>query len=588
LTPLEFANKHLGRYKIRGNEIVPELCPFCGGGQHRDKDTFALNLETGVYNCKRGKCGRTGTFKQLCREFGEIATNDRNMELYSRKQRKFTEPKTEVKSLSSPVEEYLRLRGFSKETWEKYKVGEDGKGNIVFPYYENGKLVMVKFRPARKIKKGESKCWREEGGKPVFWGMDLCTPDKPLTIVEGETDCLSLAEAGIENVVSIPSGANDLTCIELCWDWLQQFNKIIIWVDSDQAGQELQRNLINRLGIWRCWIVQCDRKDANEVLYFDGKEKVRELWEKAVETPITGLTRLADAKPFDWSKVKRIKSGVYGLDKILGGFMTGQLSVWTGKSTHGKSTILGQILLEAVEQGYKVCAYSGELTASSFQFWIDLQAAGPEYVNMVYDPIMDGVVPSINAEIREAIHKWYYDYFFLYDQFGLTEETNILEVFEYAVKRYGCKMFLIDNLMTTILDEGQEHDFWRAQSKFVNKLADFAHVMDVHIHLVAHPRKTKGDLLENEDVSGASEITKRADNVLVMQRLNDTERAERQCDSLLIVRKNRIHGRQNVEIELNFDPKCKRFYMPSETSASKQYGWVEYLEDSTGELPWEI
>lgn len=584
MTPLEFAQRHFRQYKIKGNEIVPTYCPFCHGGQHNDKETFALNLDKGTYNCKRGKCGVAGSFYQLCKEFGETPTQQ-NMEVFHRKQRSYVLPKTVVKPTSSLVEEYLTLRGFSKETWERFGIG-DSDGNIAIPFTENGETVMVKFRHPRKTKKGEQKEWKEKGGKPIFWGMDFCTPDKPLTITEGIMDALALYEAGIENVASVPNGTDDLTCIDLCWDWLERFNRVILWLDNDPPGRELQQKLINRLGVWRCWTVQSERKDANEVLYFDGAEKVRELHANAKEVPINGLIRLADVKPFDWATAEKIYSGIRGLDNILGGFLMGQLSVWTGKTAAGKSTVLGQVLLNAIEQGYKVCAYSGELTSAAFQSWIDLQAAGPENVGFITDPQSGGTYPTLSQDVRDAIHKWYYDKFFLHSKFGLAEEAGILEVFDYAAKRYDCKMFLVDNLMTTVIDEGAERDYWRAQSKFVQKLADFAHFHNVHIHLVAHPRKTKGNL-ENEDISGASEITKRADNVLVVKRLNEEEAAEEQCDSLLIVNKNRVHGVQDVEIQLNFEPKSKRFYMPSE-NPNKQYGWVlDGGEEDGSDVPWE-
>jgi twinkle protein len=258
-----------------------------------------------------------------------------------------------------------------------------------------------------------------------------------------------------------------------------------------------------------------------------------------------------------------------------------------GKRSHGKSTILGQILLDAIEQGYAVCAYSGELIASVYQFWIDLQAAGPDHVGFTHDPIKRATVPTIPRDVQTAIHRWYYDKFFLHSKFGLAEETKILEIFDYAAKRYGCKMFLIDNLMTTVVDEGQDSNYYRAQAKFIQRLADFAHIHNAHVHLVSHPRKTRENLDMN-DVSGAGEITNRADNVFVMQRLDEEEAIQEQCDSLLIVKKNRVHGQQDVEIQLNFEPKSKRFYMSSE-NPNRQYGWVLGDEEEEGrDVPWEI
>ena len=44
---------YLGQIKEKGQEIHALYCPFCHGGQHRDKYTFAINRTTGAYNCLR-------------------------------------------------------------------------------------------------------------------------------------------------------------------------------------------------------------------------------------------------------------------------------------------------------------------------------------------------------------------------------------------------------------------------------------------------------------------------------------------------------------------------------------------------------
>ena len=60
------------------------------------------------------------------------------------------------------------------------------------PYFENGELVLMKFRTTKPAKH-----WREEGGKPIFSGVwTYATPSKPLVIVEGEMDALALDECG--------------------------------------------------------------------------------------------------------------------------------------------------------------------------------------------------------------------------------------------------------------------------------------------------------------------------------------------------------------------------------------------------------
>lgn len=568
MTPFEFAERHFGQYRVHGNEIIPTYCPYCHGGQNRDKHTFALNAEKLTFNCKRGSCGVSGTFNQLCRDFGEEVIS-RNFEL-RRPKKEYKTPTTKVKPATAKVEAYLKLRGFSKSTWERRGVGDDGKGNIAFPYYENGKLVLMKFRPARKVKKGERKGWREKGGKPVFWGMDLCTPDKPLIICEGEGDALALDECGIPNVVSVPSGAEDLTCVDECWDWLEKFKRIIIWVDNDEPGQRLQRNLIKKLGAWRCSVVSAERKDANEVLVLDGKDAVIQAVNNAVEVPVSGLVRLADVRAFDYASTVRVRSGIRGLDSVTGGFMMGQVSVWTGINSSGKSTLLGQIMLEAIDQGFAVCAYSGELPAPVFRYWIDLQAAGPRNIEMRFDSIRGAEVAYPKAEVLPKIREWYRDKFFLHDSFGSTTENNLLEVFEYAARRYDCRVFLIDNLMTTVIGSNDK-DFYRKQSEFVGRVMDFAHKHEVHVHLVAHPRKTTGRLTKM-DVAGSGDITNRPDNVFGVHRLTPEEQQKEGCEAMVDIFKNRFSGRQDVSVGLKFIDTCKRFYMASDTGV-RDFSW---------------
>lgn len=577
IEPIDLARKHFGEFKEKGGEIIPKLCPFCQGGSHNDTYSFAMNRETGTFNCKRGSCGVSGSFSQLCKEFGEVSVN---REFKPVPKKSYTPPKTQVNPAKEKVESYLKKRGFSKATWERRGVGEDG-GNIAMPYYENGKLVLVKFRKPEKYKGEGQKAWREKGGKAVFWGMDDCDHSKPLVIVEGEMDALALDECGVENVVSVPSGAEDLTCVENCWEWLEAFDKVILWPDNDEPGQEMCRKLVAKLGEWRCYIVQVKQKDANDCMFLAGKEAVLDAIRNAKEVPISGLIRLADVTSLDIEKLEKVYANIKPIDKELGGFMMGQITVWTGINASGKSTMLGQLLLEAIEQRYSVCAYSGELSGPLFRYWIDVQAAGPENLESRVDKHSGKESFHPTASARSLIRAWYRDNFFLYDSFGSAKDDDILKIFEYASRRYNAKVFMIDNLMTTFFTD-QERDFYRKQSNFVGKVKQFAQNYGVHVHVVAHPRKTEGRLTKM-DVAGSGDITSRADNVLAVHRIENPIPGFEDCDAILDIFKNRLFGSQNIEIGLRFDTKSKRFYLSDGYNLTKNYSWTGPSEVP----PWE-
>lgn len=580
ITPRQVASR-LGRTKeiinSKGPQITVETCPFCHGGQHHDKWTFAIHAEKGIYNCMRGTCGASGSFRQLLQHLGLSANYELRPEKPPRRQ--YKKPETKPEPPDSPqmaqVVKYFSARKISRETLEKYKVGADAKGNVVMPYYENGNLVMVKFRPSHKPKEGERKGWREKDGKPVFWGMDLCVPDLPLVICEGEVDLLSMVEADIPNVVSLPSGTEDLTCVELCWDWLQQFTRYYIWTDSDEPGIKCRDKLIKRLGAGKCMIVHCKRKDANEVLYYDGIEAVRNCIKQAQPVPMAGLTSLASLPEYDPGSDVLITSGIKRLDEALGGgFRAGEVTVWTGVNSSGKSTLLGQVMLAAVNERHKVMAYSGELPARLFRYWIDRQAAGPAYLERVSRADGKGESVRIKPDALKLIREWYQDYFYLYDTNGASAEKTLFEVMEYAVQRYNVRVIMLDNLMTIL---SQSNDYYQRQSEFVGRCLNFAKLYDVHIHVVAHPRKVeRGQRIEKSDVMGSGDITNRADNVLGVHRMSGKEKLETNADNMLMVFKNRYNGVQDIEINLKFDDFAKRMNMTN-MNLDWDYDWVKLL-----------
>ena len=578
MTPLEFARIHLGEFKQHGREIVPKLCPYCHGGSNHDKYTFALNIENETFNCKRGSCGKQGHFTQLCKDFGEKPTRDNVYEMHRPAPRQYKKPQTQIQTPAQKVTDYLKLRGFSPEVWQRRGVGESG-GNIAMPYYENGEVVMVKFRKPEKYTGKGMKAWREEGGKAVLWGMDLCDGENPLVIVEGEMDALALDEAGIENVVSVPSGAQDLTWIETCWDFLERYKKIILWGDNDDPGKDMVRNAILRLGDWRCYVVNSPHKDANDCLFAEGGLKTAGYVFNAKPVPVDGLIDLADVKPFDVHSVERVASRIGGIDKETGGFLMGELSVWTGKSGQGKSTILGQVLVETIEAGYNVCAYSGELRADRFQYWINLQAAGPKNIESYFDDVKQKDVYYVPKQTAELIKAWYRGRFWLYDNNATAnnaEEAGIIKLFGYAARKYNCRVFLVDNLMTSRFNTGKsDSDFYRAQSNFVGELVNFAKTYNVHVHLVAHPRKTEGRL-QKENISGSGDISNRADNVFSVERVGEIGSM---VDTRVTILKNRSEGVQNVDVGLSFDKVSKRYYQQTDMVAQfKKYGWEKMRE----------
>lgn len=562
-TVVRFADEHLSPYKIRrkqvgGDEISPRYCPFCNGGSHGDEYTFALSSDKGVFVCKRGSCGRRGRFEELLEHFGQQGSYavDRKSSVFRKQETAYKLPDTPLNAPTEEIYQYFERRKISRATVDAFMIRSDAHGNIVFPFYMGGENVFEKFRKPHKPSPGERKEWRYAGAKPVLFGMDMCSFSKPLIICEGQIDAMSLYEAGVSNAVSVPSGCEDLTWIETCYDWLEKFRTIIIFGDNDEPGKRMVQTVVRRLDESRCRVVEdypdnpsgVPCKDANEVLYHLGEFELIEMVENARDVPVKGMIDLAEVMPYDPTAVPRIRTMIPALDETLGGLIEGGITVFTGKPGFGKSTLTGLLLLNAIEQGYSVCAYSGELRKERFQSWINMQCAGSDYIGLKKDLVKGKAVPCLSYQVQQRIMDWYKGRFFLFDNneiFDKNQAESIIEVFTMAVRRHGCKLFLVDNLMTALADTEEET---KAQGKFANALKNFANRYGVHVIIVAHPRKTKaGEMIRGDDVGGNSATIRLADNAIVVEKPN------------LRIIKSRDEGREDI-IECCYCPDSRRIY----------------------------
>lgn len=358
------------------------------------------------------------------------------------------------------------------------------------------------------------------------------------------------------------------------FDWLSQFPYILVAVPPGPVQDEIVEELSARSPVpimvpaERSWYGARSVRELRENV---GSNAVDKLLLDAEEVPISGLLNIADIDTSKKKNAVRVVSGLPKLDKAVGGFSGGALSVWTGKRGEGKSTLLGQILLEAVNQNHVVCAYSGELPKEDFKLALLQQAAGYLNVEQYQDQASDRTIYAVDQKVAPWINEWWDKRLYLTDigRKNAHEEDTILNLFEYANRRYGADVFLVDNIMTAQLREEASLGFWRAQSVFTGRLVDFCKRLNVHTHLVAHPRKTEGKrTLEADDVGGSGDITNRADNVFKVERVSPEEKG---CDALVTIMKNREYGARGT-VKLDFNEPSKRFF-PAGGSPAKQYSW---------------
>ncbi len=467
----------------------------------------------------------------------------------------------------SKAMEYLQTRGFSKETIRNEDIMVDDDGNIMFLFYDNdGELNFIKYREPRKVPKGYdgAKYWQEPDGTPILFRQDKVSTEEPLVITEGQMDAIAIVESGYNNVVSIPGGANDLSFLEVTYDFLKEFEHIIIWPDQDDAGMGFLDEFTTRIGEWRCSYVESPYNDPNIHLHKEGEESVLDAISSAKDL-VGGVIRVADVDGDPLDK-ERIKSTFRMLNKVAGGYGLGEVSVITGKSGHGKSTFVLNEVVKSIDQGYNTLLYNGELANSTVRYWSELIMAGNGNLNMVYDDDKEKEVPYIKSDVQEHLRDWYYDKFFLYNTQKGDNIDELLETFRSAVGKYNVKNFVIDNLMKIVFAAMQSNnmDRYQLQSKLVGEIVDFAERFEVHVTLVAHPKKFERAIKTLADVSGHQDIINRVDLLLAVRKLSqevieDDDDLGYEDDATVRVIKNRSDGKTGNRIVLNFDENTKRF-----------------------------
>ena len=579
---LRFAQERGAHAHTRGNELVFKYCPYCGGGPKRDTDTFAINLKTGAFNCKRSTCGETGNMIRLHDDFDFSLGRDADAYYARKRNRKlFMRYTPEIRE---PAVIYMESRGISKGITERYHITTQKNHDnvVVFPFYDtDDTLHFVKYRNTAH-KKGDSgsKEWCQPNMEPILFGMDQCDPEVSdrLILTEGQIDSLSVAEAGFINAVSVPTGVLGFTWYPNCYDFLRQFKELVVFGDYEHGEITLLKQMQRRFNHGRILHVRPEDyqgcKDANELLLKYGKVAVVQAVENAVPVVSKRIIAMCDVRPEDDEQTVKLRTGINGLDRLIGGFRFGHLVILTGERGLGKSTLGSQFVAEAVNNGYVSCIYSGEMRNCDVQNWIDRQFVGNAFIRA--RQAKSGYMSfSVDADKEERVWKWYSKRLYMInnsyeagneDDEG-DEQMNVLRELENAVISLGAKVLLIDNLMIAMEDGEQGTDLYREQTRFVNRLVRLAKTYEVLIILVAHPKKgTNSSRSDNDDISGSGHIADLAN--LVLKYTTPPGKDKDGSDRVLQVMKNRINGKTDYKgIPLNFEEASKRI---SETT---DFGW---------------
>jgi twinkle protein len=400
-----------------------------------------------------------------------------------------------------------------------------------------------------------------KGGRFGFFGWHVVPADaREIVLTEGEFDAIAVYQATKMPAVSLPNGAHSLpvNLIPL----LERFERIFLWLDDDVAGQEGAKKFAQKLGVHRCYIVQskdgdaAGPKDANDALKM-GKD-LRYLILKAKRpthdqvVTFSEVRREVELELLHPEQAAGIQSLWFpSFNAILKGHRKGEVTVITGATGIGKTTLLSQMSLDFCLQGVRTLWGSFELQLPRLVKKMLFQYANKNLTECVdeFEVIADrfGSLPM---------------YFLRF--FGSTQVDQVLDAMEYAVYVHDVEHIVIDNIQFMTSCQGKGMERFEVIDDAIHKFRQFATHHSVHLTLVIHPRKQDDELpLSMADVFGNAKATQEADNVIILQRNKQTK--------YLDIRKNRYSGDLG-RIPLYFDKPVQRFSQPPQDTPYQTNG----------------
>ena len=390
------------------------VCPICGSGTGRNK-TGAFTITPDGLKWKCFACDRGGDtldligyvediddYNSKLTRAGELfnMTIDAPAREYQNQDTQsnmHTDTKTETnyidfyKQANKNIQatNYPEKRGLSKAILDRFKIGYvenwkhpnasehvTGSPRLIIPVTQTSYLARDTRENIPEYQKEYAKT--KVGGSDIFNGRAFIEDlDKPIFIVEGEIDALSIMEVGGVAVgLGSTSNANKLVD-ELKDKKLER--PLILALDNDSAGRKAQEELKQLLQAKKipyiiAELTTKDAKDPNDMLVRDrgafearvekAISEARDDKEKYLETSTDNYIQDFLDGIADSVNTPYIPTGFKGIDEALDGGLYEGLYIVGAISSLGKTTLVTQIADQVAKQGHDVLIFSLEMARS--------------------------------------------------------------------------------------------------------------------------------------------------------------------------------------------------------------------------------
>ena len=456
----------------------------------------------------------------------------------------------------------LGKRRLTEDTCRKfgYTVGVDWEGKTchIASFKRDGKIIAQKIRYPNKDFKhlGES--------KPGLWGQHLWKEGgKMLVITEGEIDAMTVSQLQGNKwpVVSLPngtdkSGKSAVKAIRNSIDFVTSFDKVIFMFDMDEVGEIGAKECAKLCKPGQAYIAQLPYKDPNECLVRgEGKAVISAMWDAKPYRP-DGILNAADL----WDRVKTPKENhffEYPWEELQAktlGARKGELVVLTAGSGVGKSAVVREVNHHLMSQG---------LTVGNLMLEENIERTALGYMGLYLNhPLHLDRGDFTQEQLHEAFmatsgsgRLW------VYDHFGSTSASNLIERIRYLATACGCDFITLDHISIAVSDADANDtnlDERKLIDMLMTKLRSLVEELGIGLFVISHLRRPNGDkgheqgaMTSLSQLRGSHSIAQLADFVIGLER--DQQDDEVRNETTIRVLKNRFSGDTGEAGTLYFD-----------------------------------
>lgn len=430
-----------------------------------------------------------------------------------------------------------RIRNIEKPVYEFYGVRSEIQangepGSRYYPWHVDGKHVSYKQKTLEKkyYMKGDTQSMNRKGA--MLWGQHLFAGGgRTLVITEGEDDACAIQMAYSKKyngkrfpVVSLFNTNNPALVINNL-EWINSFEKVILWPDVDQhgKGEQVMDDMAKAIGP-KAHIVDCKNyKDANDAWIGEGTEFViSKVWNAQPFTP-AGFIKGKEL----WERFKErknVKALPYpdclaGLNTKLKGMRKGEITLFVSGTGSGKSTTTKEVMLEIMAKSNEklgiICLEEdvGETT----QKFIEMKLG---------KDVMDEDNP-VPEEDQYAAYKELFgdENVIVLDHQGSVGDESLIEKMR-ALCAMGVGYIVLDHITIAVSEGNEGLTGNEATDKMMSDLLKLVKAWPVWLGLISHLRKTgaggnsfeEGHMASLDDIKGSGSIKQISFDIIAFAR----------------------------------------------------------------------